>query len=322
MSILITGATGFAGCHLVEHLHKKGYPSLHALARHDRWPVGFESVKSLAKLWTCNLTDASHVRHVIAQTKPKQIYHLAGSVDPAQSNRDPSLAWQGNLVSTQVLYSTLVELQIMPRILHVSTGAVYGDVRQTGQVINEQTELRPNTPYATSKAAADLLGYQIYRSHGLPIIRVRPFNFIGPGLPARFALAHFAKQIAAIERGLQKPVLRVGQLSTERDLLDVRDLVEAYVLLMDRGKPGEVYNLAYGQTYPMRWFLDQLLAHCSIPIEVQVDPTLLRPADTATVQVDLSNIRQTTGWQPKYQLAQTVMDVLNYYRSLNVSSMN
>ncbi len=319
MAILITGASGFAGQHLIDCLLRHGQGPLHGLSRQPFTYSGMDHNDQRYHHHACDLLDEATLRSLLNRLRPQRIYHLAGSVDPAQSLKDPDTAWEGNLRATQILYEAIIALGLQPRILHVSTGAVYGDVRSSVGIITESTELRPNTPYAASKAAADLLSYQLHRTHDLPIIRARPFNFVGPGLPERFALAHFAKQIAAIENGKQPPLLRVGQLQTERDLLDVRDLVEAYVVLMERGDPGEVYNLARGQAFPMGWYLEHMLAQSSAQVQVEVDRQLLRTTDTATVRVDVSLMRNSLGWQPRFDLAQTMLDVLNDYRGLRAA---
>jgi GDP-4-dehydro-6-deoxy-D-mannose reductase len=318
MTILVTGANGFAACHLLERLLASGSGhQVWALTRGGSWPRGFESLATRVRLLHAELTDAPVVQSVLAAVAPEQIYHLAGFTDPVRGLQQPELAWRANLSASRVLYEALVKLALRPRVVHVSSGAVYGDPPDPNQRITEQTELRPNNPYAASKAAADLLAFQCFRSWGLPIIRARPFNHIGPGLAPRFALANWAAQVAAIERGQQPPVLRVGNLDPERDHLDVRDVVDGYLALMAQGTPGEAYNLAMGQWFTMRTWLDELLKLSRVAIEVQVDPALVRRVETATVRVDVSRIRSAAGWTPRYSLPAMLGGMLDYYRSLD-----
>jgi GDP-4-dehydro-6-deoxy-D-mannose reductase len=316
MKVLVTGANGFAGCHLMEWLRAAGtQQTIYALSRGGPWPRGYCHLADIVQIVRADLLDPSAVAAVLTQVQPDQIYHLAGFTDPVRGLQQPELAWQANLGASRVLYETLAQLDLRPRILHVSSGAVYGDPVDPSQLISESTELRPNNPYAASKAAADLLAFQCFRTWGLPIIRVRPFNHVGPGLAPRFALAHWAAQVAAIEAGRQPPELRVGNLDPERDHLDVRDVVAAYVALMERGVPGEVYNVAMGRWWTMRHWLEELLALSAVPIQVTVDPGLVRRVETATVRVDVRKLKAAVGWQPQYTPTQMLRGMLDYYRS-------
>lgn len=316
MKILVTGANGFAACHLLERLLAAGSQhTIYALTRGGSWPRGYRHLADAIQGVQADLTEASAVAAMLTAVQPDQIYHLAGFTDPVRSLQQPELAWQANLSASRVLYETLAQLDLRPRILHVSSGAVYGDPVDPNQLISESTELRPNNPYAASKAAADLLAFQCFRSWGLPIIRVRPFNHVGPGLAPRFALANWAAQVAAIEAGRQPPELRVGNLDPERDYLDVRDVVAAYVALMERGMPGEAYNLAMGQWLTMRRWLEELLRLSAVPIQVTVDPSLVRRVETATVRVDISKLKAAVGWQPQFTPRQLLRGMLDYYRA-------
>lgn len=316
MRVLVTGANGFAACHLLERLLAAGTrQTIFALTRGGPWPKGYGHLADVVRKVQADLTDASAVAAVLTAVQPDQIYHLAGFTDPVRGLQQPELAWQANLSASRVLYETVAKLDLRPRILHVSSGAVYGDPVNPNQLISESSELRPNNPYAASKAAADLLAFQCFRSWGLPIIRVRPFNHVGPGLAPRFALANWAVQVAAIEAGRQPPELRVGNLDPERDHLDVRDVVAAYVALMEQGKPGEAYNLAMGHWLTMRRWLEELLTLSAVSIQVTVDPSLVRRVETATVRVDVSKIKSAVGWQPQYTPTQLLRGMLDYYRT-------
>jgi GDP-4-dehydro-6-deoxy-D-mannose reductase len=193
---------------------------------------------------------------------------------------------------------------------------IYGDADVAH---TEDSELRPESPYAASKAAADLTAYQYTRSAGLAIVRARPFNHIGPRQSAQFAAANFARQVAAIERGEQPPVLETGNLSPLRDLTDVRDVARAYLLLMEKGRVGEAYNIGTGELRSMQAVLDLILARARVPIEVRRVSNLVRRLETKAARADAGRLRRETGWSPTYSLDQTLSDVLSYWRSLPVS---
>ncbi|MCS6975691.1 MAG: GDP-mannose 4,6-dehydratase [Gemmatales bacterium] len=313
--ILITGATGFVGCHLTRLLRQETSGELVGLSLHRQWPEHAPDLARSVPLVSVNLLEPDRVLEVLRDFAPTHIYHLAGYAEVSRSYREPDAAWEGNLTATRRLYDAVLTWGGRPRILYVSSGAVYGEPTDPTQPITERTELRPNSPYATSKAAADLLSFEMTCSRGMDIIRVRPFNHIGPGQSPRYALASFAEQLAAIEKGLQPPVLRVGNLASQRDLTDVRDVVAAYRLLMQRAQAGSVFNVASGITLPMQTYLDLMLGLSSVKVRVEVDPALLRPVDTATVRVDVSALKSLTGWQPRIPMAQTVADLFNYWRS-------
>jgi GDP-4-dehydro-6-deoxy-D-mannose reductase len=214
------------------------------------------------------------------------------------------------------LYDAVVRSDLRPRVLYVSTGLVYGDPEGPDQAFDESAVLRPASPYAASKAAADLLSYQYTRSPGLDVVRVRLFNQIGPRQPADYAVANFARQIAAAEAGRQPPVIETGDLSAQRDVTDVRDMVAAFRLLIERGTAGEVYNAGRGQTWRIGELLDRLVGMARVPVEVRqkVEPT--RKADTAVTRADPRKLRRVTGWAPRYELDQTLADVLEYWREV------
>ena len=198
-------------------------------------------------LRACDLCDRDAVEAALRDIRPQQIYHLAGYAQVGRSFDEPDVAWSGNLTATRALYEATARWGGRPRILFVGSGLVYGDPDGPDQSQDENCLLRPNSPYAASKAAADLLSYQTAVNPGLDIVRARPFNHIGPRQSSQFAVANFARQAAAIERGELPPVLETGNLGSRRDMTDVRDTVAAYVLLMQKGRSGEAYNVGSGQ---------------------------------------------------------------------------
>jgi GDP-4-dehydro-6-deoxy-D-mannose reductase len=288
------------------------------LSLQKSWPAGADDLSRQVRLLRADLCGGEQVEGILRDVQPAQIYHLAGYADAGRSFQEAEAAWTGNLTATRSLYDAILRWGGRPRVLYVSSGAVYGEPRDPARPVDEEAVLRPNSPYAASKAAADLASYQYACSTGLDVIRARPFNHIGPGQSPHYAVANFARQIAAIEHGQQAPVIRVGNLWARRDFTDVRDVVRAYLLLMEHGRKGEAYNIGSGQTVLMQVCLDLLLAFSRVKVLVEADPGLVRKVDTAAIQVDNSVLRRITGWSPRYALEQTLADTLEYWRKLSI----
>ncbi len=233
---------------------------------------------------------------------------------PTRSS-NPDRCWADNLSGTRNLYDAIVRNRgaSKPRILFASTGLIYGDPDHPAEPCTERTTLKPASPYACSKAAADLLSYQYTRTANLDIVRVRLFNQIGPRQSADYAVANFARQIAAIEAGQQESTIRTGPLDAERDVTDVRDLCSALAAIMARGTCGEAYNIGQGRTYPMREFLMRLVAMARVPVTVQSENSG-RAGDTAIVRADVSRLQHLTGWAPQWTLDATLADILMDWR--------
>jgi GDP-4-dehydro-6-deoxy-D-mannose reductase len=314
MRVLVTGVTGFVGCHLARTLLAQGGVDVVGLSLQTTWPGGAEDLSPRVCLFHGDLCNSPSLEAILHEVQPAQIYHLAGYADVGRSFSEVELAWTGNLVATRSLYDAVVRWGGRPRILYVSSGAIYGEPQDRRRLVDEQCVLRPNSPYAASKAAADLASYQYACTTGLDIVRARPFNHIGPGQSPRYAAANFARQIAAIERGRQPPCLRVGNLWAERDFTDVRDVVRAYLALMKHGQPGEAYNIGSGRTVTIQACLDHLVQLSQVAVTVEADPQLIRRVETATIRVDNTLLRQATGWIPQYSLEQTLADTLIYWR--------
>jgi GDP-4-dehydro-6-deoxy-D-mannose reductase len=312
--ILITGITGFAGGHLAEALLARGDVELYGLSRRGDWPPEWRSLADKVVLRAADLCDRAQVVKLLEEVRPDQIYHLAGYPHVGQSVQQPEAAWSGNLTATRNLYEAVVAWGGKPRILYVGSGLIYGDPETPEQAYHEGCLLRPTTPYSASKAAADLVSYQFTRTPGLDIVRARPFNHIGPFQSPQFAVAHFAEQLAAIEAGRQAPVLETGNLSPRRDLTDVRDTVQAYTLLIERGRSGEAYNVGTGQTLSMQEVLNQLLALARVQVTVRQRSGLIRRTETPAVRADAAKLRRETGWTPRFSLDQTLTDMLAYWR--------
>lgn len=320
MRILLTGSTGFAGGYLAEALLARGGAELVGLARRPEWPAHWRHLAGRLTLHACDLAERGAIEALLRQARPDQIYHLAGYARTGQSYREPDAAWANNLDAARNLYEAIIRWGGRPRILHVSSGLVYGDPHSADPLVDETCPLLPASPYAASKAAADLAAFQYSRSPGLEIVRVRPFNHIGPRQSPEFAVPNFARQIAAIELGRQPPRVKTGDLSSRRDLTDVRDMVQAYLRLMEKGVPGEVYNAGSGTAYAMHEVLDRLVSLARVRVEICQHTEPMRATDTPALRADAGKLRCQTGWSPTYSLDQTLRDTLDYWRSFSDAS--
>jgi len=316
MRILITGITGFVGGHLVEHLVALGGHALFGVSRHGEWPATLAHLATHVKLHAADLRDATRTEEILRASQPEWIVHLAGYANTGGSFREPDRAWGENLTATRTLYDAVARVGLRPRMLFVSTGLVYGEPDRPDEPCDEFTTLKPASPYAASKAAADLVSYQYSRSPGLDIVRVRIFNQIGPRQSADFAVPNFARQIAAAEAGKQPPVVQTGDLSAKRDITDVRDIVAALPLLLEKGVTGEAYNAARGDSYRIHDLLDRLVSLSRIRIEVNQKIEPGRKADTAITRADTRKLRAATGWQPRISLDRSLADILDYWRAV------
>ena len=315
MRILVTGITGFAGGHLAEALPAQGQVELFGLSRHAEWPAEWRHLSERVVLRGCDLGDRASIHALLCEAQPERIYHMAGYAHVGRSFQEVEAAWAGNLTATRNLYEAVEQWGGRPRILYVSSGQVYGDPLTPDQVYDEQSLLRPASPYAASKAAADLASYQYTQAPGLHIVRARPLNHIGPRQSPQYAVAHFACQIAAIELGKRAPVVETGNLSPCRDLTDVRDVVRAYMRLMEQGRSGEAYNIGTGEVFSIQTVLDRLLTLTTKQVEIRPRIERMRPGEAAALRTDAGKLRRETGWAPQYTLEQTLRDTLDYWRA-------
>jgi GDP-4-dehydro-6-deoxy-D-mannose reductase len=307
MTTLITGATGFAGGHLVERLleraplvgwHRPGKPA----------PTSPDGV-----LWQAvDVLDRDGVEGALEESRPERIYHVAGAprVDTAWQDVVPHL--RTNVLGTHHLLDAIRRLGLPSRVVVVSSALVYqpGD-----QPLNEAAALVPASPYGVSKLAQDQLALRAFQDDRMDVVVARPFNHIGPRQAPIFSVPSFARQIALIEAGRADPTIRVGNLETSRDLSDVRDVVEAYERLMTGGAAGRVYNICSGRAVRIGDVLEQLVALAREPVSVVVDQARLRPEDTPVVVGSADRIRAELGWSPRRHLAETLHDTLEWWRA-------
>jgi GDP-4-dehydro-6-deoxy-D-mannose reductase len=297
MKALVTGSHGFVGRHLIEHLTAQG----DEVSGIDRAIDGID------------ITDAEAVQAKIAELAPDVIYHLAGWADVGGSWKAPVAAFRVNAEGTLNVLSAARDAGVQ-RVVAVSSADVYGIVKPDELPLTEDSPLRPASPYAASKVAADYLGLQAWLGRGLPVMRVRAFNHLGPGQTDQFVAPALASRIARAERDGGE-VLTVGDLSSRRDFTDVRDVVRAYRLLMERGVPGEVYNVCSGVDLAVQEVADQLLAQATVPLRFEVDPALLRPVELPVLRGSHARLTEATGWEPEIPIAQTLTDLLEDWRT-------
>ena len=314
MRVLITGITGFVGSHLAEHMLSLGAE----VAGSIRWRSKTENIEHLrarVTLVETDLRDLSSVQNLLEVADPDCLIHLAAQSFVAASWSAPAETLYTNTVSQVNLLEAIRHRPRKPRFLVIGSSEEYGLVYEDELPVKETNPLRPLSPYAVSKVAQDLMGYQYFKSYGLPIVRSRAFNHEGPRRGDVFVTSNFARQIAEIEAGLRAPVVSVGNLEARRDYSDVRDIVRGYWLLLERGEPGEVYNLCSGRTWRIREVLDFLLARSlASGIEVKQDRARLRPSDVPVLLGDASKIRKAFGWSTEIPFEQTLLDTLEYWR--------
>jgi len=311
---LITGITGFAGSHLTEYLMQQEDTEVCGLSLSGECLDDGSPICEGVQVFACDIRDGEETALLVRETHPDEIYHLAALAAVGSSWSRPAETLTNNMVAQLNVLEAAVQLEPRPRVLIIGSSDEYGLVKPEELPVGEDNPLRPGSPYAVSKITQDYLGYQYHLSYGLEVVRLRPFNHIGPRQRPGFVVPDFAKQIAEAEAGLREPAMQVGNLSAERDFSDVRDIVRGYYLALQRGKPGEVYNLGSGKAHSIQKILDMLLEMSEVSIQVESDPARMRPSDVPTVVCDASRFRQRTGWEPRIPLRQTLQDVLNYWR--------
>jgi len=338
LRVLITGITGFAGSHvmdflLAEHpeveiygIYRRRSRLDHIVHVADRLKMiepGVASIDTLEKaldsskinIIDCDLLDAFSTHKLIGAVRPDRIFHLAAQSHVPTSWNAPAATLEANILGQLNLFEAVRQAGIDPLIQVAGSSEEYGMVYPDEVPMKESNPLRPLSPYAVSKVAQEMLAYQYHQSYGLKTIVSRGFNHSGPRRGENFVDSSFARQIALIEKGLQEPVIYVGDLASKRDFTDVRDMVRAYWLLLDKCTPGDVYNIGSENTRSMREVLDMLLSLTRVDVEVCVDPTRLRPSDVKILWADCSRFKEATGWQARIPYEQTLRDLLDYWRA-------
>lgn len=307
-TVLVTGAAGFVGPHLARALAKRG-AAVHG------YGIGGPATTPEITRWTeADLLDEAAIRAALAAAQPAAVIHLAGQSSAARSFEAPEETFRANVVGTWRLLEAVRDAAPTARVLIVGTSEVYGP-GNIGSHTNEDAPFRPVSPYALSKAAVDQLAASFGASYGIDVVRARPFGHTGPGQTPRFVIPAWAEQIARIEKGNAEPVLKVGNLEVTRDLTDVRDIVEGYCALMERGTKGAVYNLCRGEGVKLTDVVTKLANLSKVPVKVEVDPARLRPADVPYLVGDAKRASTDCSWTARIPLETTLTEVLEEWRA-------
>jgi GDP-4-dehydro-6-deoxy-D-mannose reductase len=312
--VLVTGVTGFAGSHLVDFMLERGDVEIWGLVRWRSRTENIEHFRDRIRLFECDLRDAESTRDAIEAARPDWIFHLAAQSFVTTSWKAPSESLTTNVLGQLHLFEACRRIGLRPRIQVACSSEEYGMVHEDELPIRETNPLRPLSPYAVSKVGQDMLAYQYFMSYGTDAVRTRGFNHEGPRRGPVFVASDFAKQIADIERGMQAPVLSVGNLDARRDFTDVRDMVRAYWLSLEKGEGGEAYNICSGTAWRIKDLLDLLLTMTKVKIEVRTDPQRLRPSDVPVLLGDHSKFTAATGWKPVIPFERTLADMLEFWR--------
>jgi GDP-4-dehydro-6-deoxy-D-mannose reductase len=309
--VLVTGAAGFAGGHLLERLRHDG-PVVGWYRPGVPPPAASLALGDAVEWRAVDLRDTAAVETAIADARPQAIYHLAGAANQGAAWAQTDVTFELNVRATHVLLRAVQRHVPQARVLVTTSAAVYAP---SDAPLHEDAPIGPRTPYGVSKLAQEMLAVAAARDERLDVIVVRPFNHIGPGQDLGFFAPAFARQIARIEAGLEPGPMRVGNLDARRDLTDVRDTVRAYALLMDHGRSGEIYNVCRGEAPAIGDLLDLLRADVAVPVDVEIDPARLRPVDVPLLVGDHGRLTGITGWAPEIPLASTLHDVLEEQRA-------
>jgi GDP-4-dehydro-6-deoxy-D-mannose reductase len=321
-NVLITGIAGFAGSHLAEYLLEHAPPELHlhGITQSNDFP----NLRAIIKhprltLHNLEMENREALLKLLQELQPTYIFHLAARAFVGAAIKQPELTINTNVNITLNLLEAVrqAELAGKTRFLNVGSGDQYGFVTPADIPLRETTPFRPGNPYAVSKVAQEMLGYQYFRSYKVHVINVRPFNQLGARLSTELAAGAFAQQIALAEVGKVPPLIRHGNLDSSRDFTDVRDMVRAYWLAIapESGcQPGEVYNLCSGVDRKIQTILDKLISMARCDLSVEIDQSRMRPSDVPVVRGDFTKFEAATGWRPEIPLNESLQNLLDYWR--------
>lgn len=319
MRALVTGIAGFAGSHLAELLVARG-GEVHGLVL-PRAPL--ENLKEILgdpgraraiRLHEGDLTDPDRLRGVVEAVSPDRVYHLAAASSVRSSLEDPARTFQVNVLGTRDLLEAIRRAGARPRVLVVSSAEAYGASADLGRPLREDDPLLPVSPYGASKAAAEAVAVRYGTECGLEIVRVRPFPHTGPRHAPQFVFPDWARQLVEAEAGRRPPRLHVGNLEVRRDISDVRDVVRAYVLALEQGQAGAVYNVCSERGYTLREVLGEMIRLTRLDVEVTTEGDRLRPQDLMRLVGTAQALRGRTGWEASTPLLRTLEDLLAYWR--------
>lgn len=309
MKALVIGGGGFVGPYLVKHLtNDLGYEVTVTKTVKETLVMDNATVKDL------DILDIDQIKALLEEEKADYLFHLAAQSSVAYSWKNPTLTVDVNIKGCINLLEAIRQVDKKPRVLLIGSGEEYGHIKKDECPIIEDNVVRPGNIYAATKSCQNMLGKIYSDAYNLDIMMVRAFNHIGPNQTPMFVVADFCKQVADIEKGIQEPVINVGNLSAKRDFTDVRDVVKAYAKLVAGGKRGETYNVGTGHAVAIEDILKGIIAMSDKKIEVKVDPAKLRPVDVPIIEPDISKIKKEVGWSPVIPLEQTLKETLEHWR--------
>lgn len=306
---LIIGAAGFVGSYLIKEMYANDMEVYATKLSHEK----FENPN--AKMYDLDIMDKDAVTALLFEIRPDYIFHLAAQSSVGLAWKNPGLTVDVNIKGSINVMDSVRELFYKPRVLLIGSGEEYGHIRPGETPISEENALRPGNIYAATKVCQNMIANIYAKAYDLDLMLVRAFNHIGPGQAPMFVVSDFCKQVAEIEKGLREPVMLVGNLAARRDFTDVRDVVRAYVRLIQQGIPGETYNVGSGQAREIREILNLIVSMSDAEITVEIDPNKIRPVDVPVIEADITKLNQLTGWRPQISIEQTIQETLDYWRA-------
>ncbi|MBI4398046.1 MAG: GDP-mannose 4,6-dehydratase [Candidatus Omnitrophica bacterium] len=322
MKILITGISGFVGSHLTDFvLEHFPHIEIHGLIRRRSDIKNIQHRLSSIVLHECDLTDSHSVDAVFRSQSFEKCFHLAGQSHVPTSWIRPIETMNVNANGTMNLLESIRHHNKNCHVLICGSSEEYGLVYEHEVPITEDNPLRPLSPYAVSKVAADFIGHVYFKSYGLHVVRSRAFNHEGVRRPEDFVLAKITKQAVEIQLG-RRTCFELGNTDATRDITDVRDIVHAYWLLLEKGEPGEAYNISSGKTYSIQELVEMTAKQAGIPSQIEQNPKFLRPADVPRLLGDCTKMKQLTGWKRRYEIPDTIHDMIENWRSVLTSSLD
>lgn len=298
---LVTGSLGFVGKYLREELEKNGYDV-----------VGID-VRDAEKTIKCDLLNADETLKAVMKVKPDIIIHLAGQADVGLSWKIPQKTFEINVLAAVNLMEAVRSTNLQTRVVLIGSSDEYGQLREKGADVQEDLPLNPQTPYAVSKMAQEQMASIYVHAYGMNICMTRSFNHCGPGQREGFLFPDFASGIARVEKGTDE-YMRVGNLESSRDFTHVKDVVRAYRLIAEKGKPGEIYNIGSGKAYSAKDILNKMIAIAKCDIPVKQDPDRMRPSETPVICCNHEKLTKDTGWEPQFEIDEIISEVLQEWR--------
>lgn len=306
---LVIGAAGFVGKYLIKEMEENRIEPYATKLPHERLD------ETNAQVYNLDIMDKEAIVALLLEIRPDYIFHLAAQSSVGLAWKNPILTVDVNIKGSINVMDAVRELFYKPRILLIGSGEEYGHIQPEDSPIKETNLLRPGNIYAATKACQNMIGSIYSKAYDMELMMVRAFNHIGPGQMPMFVVSDFCKQVAEIEKGLREPVMKVGNLAAKRDFTDVRDVVKAYVALIQKGESGETYNVGSGNAKEIRQILDLIISMSDKEIRVEIDPNKIRPVDVPIIEADITKLNELTGWKPEISLEQTVRETLDYWRA-------